>query len=99
MANQKRLILESMRASQALRNPREPSVAAKPISALVPAPVVRAGVDANSATYSELVALSGMGAATASALISGRPWKHVRDLESVRGITKARIAAWELYCD
>ena len=83
-----------MRANQALRNPREPSVAvSKPI------PASTHGVDANSALYEELVALQGMGAATASVIVSGRPWKSLGDLESVRGVTKARIAAWELHCD
>jgi competence protein ComEA len=50
-------------------------------------------VDINSADQAALEALPGVGAAVAKAIIAGRPWKSVDDLDSIRGIGKARIDA------
>ncbi len=50
-------------------------------------------VDINSADSATLETLPGVGASVAKAIIAGRPWKSIDDLDSVRGIGKARIDA------
>jgi competence protein ComEA len=48
-------------------------------------------VDINTAGQAALEALPGIGATVAKAIIAGRPWKSVDDLDSIRGLGKARI--------
>jgi competence protein ComEA len=50
-------------------------------------------VNLNSADLSALEGLPGIGPATAKAIVEGRPWKSVDDLEKIRGLGAARIAA------
>jgi len=50
-------------------------------------------VNLNSADLAELEALPGIGPAHAKAIIAGRPYKSVDDLEKVKGVGKARIDA------
>jgi competence protein ComEA len=50
-------------------------------------------VDINSADTAMLETLPGVGASVAKAIIAGRPWKKIDDLDSIRGIGKARIDA------
>jgi competence protein ComEA len=50
-------------------------------------------VDINSADQAALETLPGVGASVSKAIIAGRPWKSIDDLDSIRGIGKARIDA------
>jgi competence protein ComEA len=50
-------------------------------------------VDINSADTALLETLPGVGASVAKAIIAGRPWKKIDDLDSIRGIGTARIDA------
>ena len=50
-------------------------------------------VNLNTAELAELEDLPGIGAATAKAIVAGRPWKSVDELDKIRGLGKARIAA------
>ncbi len=50
-------------------------------------------VDLNKAGLAELESLPGVGPAHAKAIIAGRPYKTVDELEKVKGIGKARIEA------
>ena len=43
-------------------------------------------VNVNTAEIAELEALPGVGAAIAKAIVAGRPWKSVEDLEKIRGL-------------
>jgi competence protein ComEA len=52
-----------------------------------------AKVNLNTATQAALEALPGIGPAHAEAIIAGRPYKAVDDLEKVKGLGKARIDA------
>lgn len=49
-------------------------------------------VDINSATLEELQALSGIGPATAQAIIDGRPYKTIDDLLKLKGISESKLA-------
>ncbi len=49
-------------------------------------------IDINSADQKTLESLPGVGAATAQAIIKGRPYKTVDDLANVKGIGKAKLA-------
>ncbi len=61
--------------------------------ALTAGSVLAAGgaVDINSADQKTLESLPGVGAATAQAIIKGRPYKTVDDLANVKGIGKAKL--------
>lgn len=50
-------------------------------------------VDVNKATAAELEALPGVGPAIAKAIMADRPYKTVDDLEKVKGLSKAKLAA------
>ena len=50
-------------------------------------------MNVNTAELAELEALPGIGPATGKAIIDGRPWKSVDDLDKIRGLGKNRIAA------
>ena len=47
----------------------------------------------NTADLAALEELPGIGPATAKAIVEGRPWKSVDELDKIRGLGKARIAA------
>ena len=50
-------------------------------------------VNLNTADLAALEELPGIGPATAKAIIDGRPWKSVDELDKIRGLGKNRIAA------
>jgi competence protein ComEA len=50
-------------------------------------------VDLNTAEVAALEQLPGIGPATAKAIVDGRPWKSVDELDKIKGLGKARIAA------
>jgi competence protein ComEA len=50
-------------------------------------------VNINTAELAALEDLPGIGAATAKAIVDGRPWKSVDELDKIRGLGKNRIAA------
>ena len=50
-------------------------------------------VNLNTADVATLEDLPGIGPATAKAIVEGRPWKSVDDLDKIRGLGTARIAA------
>jgi competence protein ComEA len=50
-------------------------------------------VNINTATAAALEDLPGIGAATAKAIIDGRPWKSIDDLTKIRGLGENRMAA------
>jgi competence protein ComEA len=50
-------------------------------------------VNLNTAELSALEDLPGIGAATAKAIVEGRPWKSVDELDKIKGLGKNRIAA------
>lgn len=50
-------------------------------------------IDLNKATAAELQELPGVGEATATAIIAGRPYQSVNDLEKVKGFGPAKVAA------
>jgi competence protein ComEA len=50
-------------------------------------------IDLNTATTAQLETLPNVGPALAKAIIAGRPYKSVDDLERVKGIGKTRLAA------
>jgi competence protein ComEA len=50
-------------------------------------------VDLNRATQQELETLPGIGPSLARAIVAGRPYRKLADLDKVRGIGPARIAA------
>ena len=50
-------------------------------------------VNLNTADVAALEDLPGIGPATAKAIVEGRPWKSVDELDKIRGLGKARIAA------
>jgi competence protein ComEA len=56
-----------------------------------------AKVDLNTATADELETLPGIGPAYASEIIAARPFKSVDDLESLKGLSKARVDALREY--
>jgi competence protein ComEA len=68
--------------------------AAKAKAAVAATPAATAGpVDLNTATPAQLETLPGIGAATAKAIVEGRPYKTVDDLDRVKGIGKAKLDA------
>ena len=50
-------------------------------------------INLNTAELAALEDLPGIGPATAKAIVEGRPWKSVDELDKIRGLGKARIAA------
>lgn len=52
-----------------------------------------ARVDVNKATLAELETLPGVGPAMARAIVADRPYKSVEDLEKVKGLGAAKVAA------
>ncbi len=54
---------------------------------------VKGKVNLNTAELAVLEDLPGIGPATAKAIVDGRPWKSVDELDKIRGLGKARIAA------
>jgi competence protein ComEA len=50
-------------------------------------------VNLNTAELSALEDLPGIGPATAKAIVDGRPWKSVDELDKIKGLAKSRIAA------
>lgn len=50
-------------------------------------------VNLNTAELSALENLPGIGPATAKAIVAGRPWKSVEELDKIKGLGKNRIAA------
>jgi competence protein ComEA len=54
---------------------------------------VKGKVNLNTAELAALEDLPGIGAATAKAIVDGRPWKSVDELDKIRGLGKNRIAA------
>jgi competence protein ComEA len=50
-------------------------------------------VNLNTAELAELEDLPGIGPAAAKAIVDGRPWKSVDELDKIRGLGKNRIAA------
>jgi competence protein ComEA len=50
-------------------------------------------VNLNAAELTALEDLPGIGPATAKAIVDGRPWKSVDELDKIKGLGKARIAA------
>jgi competence protein ComEA len=50
-------------------------------------------VNLNTAELAALEDLPGIGPATAKAIVEGRPWKSVDELDKIKGLGKARIAA------
>ena len=50
-------------------------------------------VNLNTAEFSALEDLPGIGPATAKAIVEGRPWKSVDELDKIKGLGKNRIAA------
>ena len=50
-------------------------------------------VNLNTADVAALEELPGIGPATAKAIVDGRPWKSVEELDKIKGLGKARIAA------
>jgi competence protein ComEA len=59
---------------------------AKAKSGAAPMPKGSAKVNVNTADIAELQALPGVGQAIAKAIVDGRPWKSVEDLEKIRGL-------------
>jgi competence protein ComEA len=55
-------------------------------SATAPMPKGASKVNVNTAEITELEALPGVGANIAKAIVAGRPWKSVDDLEKIRGL-------------
>lgn len=73
--------------------PAEKKAAAKTDTA-IPSPTAPTGpVDLNSARAEDLETLPGVGPAMAQAIIAGRPYKSVDDLERVKGFGTAKVAA------
>jgi len=64
----------------------------KPAAAVTPT-AAKSRVDLNKAPLAELEALPGIGPAHAKAIVDGRPYKSVDDLEKVTGLGKTRIDA------
>jgi competence protein ComEA len=56
-------------------------------------PAATGKVNLNTADAAALEELPGVGPAIAKAIIDGRPWKSVDDLDKIRGLGKNRIAA------
>jgi competence protein ComEA len=54
---------------------------------------VKGKVDLNTAELTALEDLPGIGPAAAKAIVDGRPWKSVDELDKIRGLGKNRIAA------
>lgn len=50
-------------------------------------------IDLNTATPAELQTLPGIGAVTAAAIVAGRPYRSVDELEKVRGLGASHVAA------
>ena len=55
--------------------------------------VAHGKVNLNTAELSALEELPGIGPATAKAIVEGRPWKSVDELDKIKGLGKNRIAA------
>lgn len=53
-------------------------------------------VNVNTATQAELEELSGVGAATANAIIAGRPWAATADLSSISGVSDTMVSGWNV---
>lgn len=74
-----------------------------PAATIVPAPRPRSAtpkettatkrIDLNTATAAELQTLPGIGAVTAAAIVAGRPYRSVDELEKVRGLGASHVAA------
>ena len=66
---------------------------AAPTKGEVAKQAAKSKVNLNTAEVSVLEQLPGIGAATAKAIVEGRPWKSVDELDKIRGLGKNRIAA------
>ena len=67
---------------------------AKMAKAETPEPLSdKAKVNLNTGKLDELVTLPGVGEATAKAIVAGRPYKSIDDLDKVKGLGKAKIEA------
>ncbi|MFN3198043.1 MAG: ComEA family DNA-binding protein [Bradymonadia bacterium] len=54
-------------------------------------------LNVNSAAATDLQAVPGIGAATASAIVRGRPYMTVTDLMQVKGVGRRRLARWRAH--
>jgi competence protein ComEA len=69
-----------------------PKVAIPPSVSPTTTPVTKK-INLNTATATELQTLPGIGPVAAAAIVAGRPFKSVDDLEKIRGLGPAKIAA------
>jgi competence protein ComEA len=84
--------IEAIRAHVTVA-PAAPRVAPKAETPKAATPKAATRVNVNTATAALLQTLPGIGPASAAAIIAGRPFKTVDDLEKVRGLGPAKVAA------
>ena len=51
----------------------------------------------NTASFDEIITLSGIGPVRSQAVIDGRPWASINDLPRIEGISQAMVDGWADY--